>query len=160
MGLILRIILIVAVFLLGVGVLGLLIMSGVAAGHGVERIPIPLHSYAAYGAAGADYSDAYQAPMVYASFRTIEEVAANAFQKGQEIFRTDDEVVYEGEAPGLHYTISYMLARASDPPTITVVTKVYYTTRAGSWYFRVVRPIHRRLIPIMVDRMAQAAASM
>ncbi|MEV0295606.1 DUF2867 domain-containing protein [Nocardia sp. NPDC050710] len=39
--------------------------------------------------------------------------------------------------------------------TVTVTTVVRYRTRAGRWYFTVVRPFHRRLVPWMVARAAR-----
>jgi hypothetical protein len=160
MGLFIKIIAIGAGVVLIVGVLGLFIMSGVAVSHDVERVPVPVHSFFAVGAAGADYVDAYQAPMPYSGFRTIEQVIANAFHKGSEIYREDNEVVYECEAPGLKYRIAYILDREANPPTLTVAVRVHHITRTGLWYVRVVRPVYRLMIPIAVDRMVQAAASL
>lgn len=160
MGLFFKIIGIGAGVVLIVGVLGLLVMSGVAVGHGVEPVPLPLQSYIAAGAASADYTDAYRVPMPYGGFRTIDDVIANAFQKGREIHRSDEEVVYEGDAPGLHFYVSYLLDRTATPPTLTMATRVRYLNRTGRWYFIVVRQVHRRLTPIMLDQMAQSAASM
>jgi hypothetical protein len=160
MGVILRFIAIGSAVALVVGVVGLFIMAGVAAGHGVERVQIPVDSYIALVAAAADYADAYRAPMPYGGYRNIDEVIAKAFKKGREVYRGDEEVVYEGEARGVHYMVSYILDNKGDPPTLTVATRIRYVTDQGRWYFRVERPIHRRLTPIMLDQMASSAANL
>ena len=150
----------ILVAVLGVGAIvfvGLFAMSGVATSHEIIRVPVPRDSYLSGNVRTADYADAYSAPMRFSSYRTIEEVAENAFHKGQEAHRDDHEVAYRGKAPGLDYHISYILDLGARPRTLTVATTVNFRGWVGRAYWFVTRPIHRMLVPVMLDRMAQAA---
>ena len=148
----------VAVLGLGaIGFVGLFAMSGVATSHDVIRVPVPRDSYLAGNVQTADYADAYSAPMRFNSYGTIDQVAESAFHKGQEAHRDDHEVAYSGKAPGLDYHISYILDLGARPRTLTVATTVHFHGWIGRAYWFVARPIHRMFVPVMLDRMAQAA---
>jgi hypothetical protein len=138
--------------------IGLIIMAGVAGTHGVKRIDIPPKSYLAATAPSADYADAYMIKMEFVAYRDIHQVIENATIKGDdETFRSANEVVYEGKAPGLRYHVAYILNREPNPPTLAMVTTVRILNKEGRWYWKLVRPIHRCLAPYMLDRLASRA---
>lgn len=80
---------------------------------------------------------------------------AAAFQKGHEVGRSATEVVYQDRAPGLVFDVAYQLTLESEQSVLTMTTAVRYTSGTGRVYFAMVRPIHRRLVPFMVSRMAR-----
>jgi hypothetical protein len=152
---ILRILLLGAFVILIALAAGLAIMAGVAQSHDVVRIPLPSSTFIASTESGSDGSDAYVAPLNYSTFRDIDRVAQLAFHKGQrEVFRDEHEVAYEGETAGVHYYISYILVRDIQPPTLIAATTVQVQNKKGRYYWRVVKHVHRRLMPYMLDRMS------
>jgi hypothetical protein len=148
-------------FILGLtALLGLFVMSNLARIDGVAPTAVPNESYLSSLAERADYSDAYRIPMEFNPFGKVDDVADHAFEKGSaEIRRSDDEVVYRGEAPGLHYDISYLLERRTQPATLTVCTTVRYDDRKGRIYFTLVKPIHKMLMPYLLKRMSNATVN-
>jgi len=148
----------VAAVILGITAFaGLFVMSSLARINGVHEVPVPNASVLANEAARADYSDAYRIEMEFCPFRNIDDVAANAFERGSaELTRTDSEVMYEGVAPGVRYNISYILDRSADPPTLTVCTAARKEGKTGMVYLPLVKPIHRMLVPYLVNRMSNA----
>jgi len=140
-----------------VGLIGVAVMGGLARSDGVENAEIPPDSYI-FGYAGqADYADAYVAPMQFSAFGNIDAVAANAFERGDhEIHRSEREVTFEGTAPGVTYQISYILDLSASPATLTVCTAVHVENRRGRAYFTVVKPIHKMLLPYLVNRMSKS----
>jgi hypothetical protein len=145
-----------AAIVLGVtAFLGLFVMSSLARVNGVKEVAVPNASVLAGAAAKADYADAYRIGMEFCPFRHIDDVAANAFEKGSaELRRSETEVMYEGVAPGVRYNISYILDREATPMTLTVCTVVNGAGRTGPAYLTLVKPIHRMLVPYMVNRMS------
>jgi hypothetical protein len=136
-------------------VVGLFIMAGVAQSHDVVRLPVPSGTFIAGTQPTSDHSDAYVAPLKINGFSSIERVAQQAFHRGQrEVFRSDNEVAYEGQAPGLEYYISYVLTRETSPPTLAVATTVRIKEKKGRYYYMVANQVYRRLLPYMLDRMA------
>ena len=157
-GTVLKILLLGAFVVLIALTVGLFIMSGVAQSHDVVRIPVPPSTFIAGTAAGSNGSDAFVAPLRNSSFRDIDRVAQLAFHKGQrEVYRDEHEVAYEGETAGVHYYISYILTRDTSPPTLVAATTVHTRNRKGSYYWKVVKFAHRRLMPYMLDRMTVMA---
>jgi hypothetical protein len=142
------------VVLLACGI-GLFVMSGVAQSHDVVRIPVPNSTFVGGAAPTSHYADAYIAPMRYSSFTNIERVAQQAFHRGEkEVFRDEREVAYEGKTLGLTYVVSYILAKETSPPTLTVATTVNLASkRKGRFYWMLVKPVHRHLMPYLLDRM-------
>jgi hypothetical protein len=138
------------------GALGLIVMAGVAATHGVVHIPVPGTSY--LSSIQADYVDACRAPMEYNTYRDITRVTAFIQHNGErETYRSDYEIVYEGRAPGVTYFVSYMLDRTTSPHTLSMVTAVRIHNRKGSYFWTAFRPVYRRLAPYLLDRLVQAA---
>ena len=138
------------------GVLGLVIMAGVAGTHDVVPIPVPSTSYLS-GLQG-DHTSAFRVPLSYNTYRDIDYVANAAYPLGgKEIYRGDGEVVYEGYRGGIRYYTAYMLDHKTSPNTLTVVTLVRLHTDKSKYLWKVLRPIHKRLAPYLLDRMAQAA---
>ncbi len=138
--------------------LGLVIMAGVAATHGVERVDVPSNSFLAGVAQNADYADAYRMKMEFVFYRDIHQVIENAEIKGDdEAHRSKHEVVYDGGAPGLRYQVAYLLDRGVSPPTLTMITTVDIREKKGEYFWMVVRPIHRCLAPYMLDRLVSRA---
>ncbi|HEX5131718.1 MAG TPA: hypothetical protein VFX92_04425 [Candidatus Krumholzibacteria bacterium] len=139
-----------------VGYIGLFIMAGVAGTHDVVPIPVPSTSY--LSVMMGDYKDAYRAPLEYNTYRNVDHLAENAFKnKGKEIFRDDDEIVFEGYHFGIRYFNDYLLDRSTSPHTLSMVTVVRIHEKRGKYLWKFFKPIHRRLAPYLVDRMAQAA---
>ena len=151
----------IVIAVIGIGALlfvGLFTMSTVATSHDIVRVPIPRASYLSGAASTAHYADAYIAPMRYSSYVSIEEVEEEVFHKGRrEVQRTGAELVYAGKAPGVSYQIAYLLDVNARPRTLTVSTTVIVHNRVGRVYWILTRPIHRMVVPAMLDRMAQAA---
>ncbi|MDH4037083.1 MAG: hypothetical protein OEX18_11580 [Candidatus Krumholzibacteria bacterium] len=155
-GTILRAFVAIAVIVAFAGLVGIFIMAGVASTHDVVPIPVPSTSYLA--SYQNDYMDAYRAPLVYNTYRNIDRVAENAYHFGaREIYRDEDEVVFEGYRGGIRFFISYMLERKTNPNTLTVVSMARVHGRRSVYLWKLVRPIHKRLAPYLLDRMAQAA---
>jgi hypothetical protein len=140
-----------------VSLVGLAAMTAVASSHDVEPTEFPEDAYIAGSRPSAKYADAYHGPMNYRVYRTIDEVIDKAFQKGLEVHRDENEVVYQGKAPGLVFHVSYILDRTTNPQTLTFVTTVSPHSRLGLVYWTVVRPLHRMIVPVMLDRMLQDA---
>jgi hypothetical protein len=137
-------------------VLGLVVMAGVAATHGVVHIPVPSSSY--LSSVKADHIDAYRAPLEYNTYRDIARLTAFIQHNGErETYRSDDEIVYEGRAPGVTYFVSYILDRTTNPQTLSMVTAVRIHDRKGRYFWKVFRPVYRRLAPYLLDRLAQSA---
>jgi hypothetical protein len=146
------------VVIVAAALLGLFVMSSMARMHGVKSISIPSDYYISGHLRNADYADAYRVKMEFTPYRSIDDVIENAWEKGSgAIYRTDKEVCYEGVAPGLTYRVSYILDLEADPPTLTVCTTVHYVETKGQWYFAAVMPVHKMLMPFMVDRMSKAS---
>jgi len=150
------------VFLAGIvlavtAVLGLFVMSSLARIDGVKTVAVPTDSYISGHIRNADYYDAYRIDMDYSNYANIGDVINNAFAKGNgAIYRTDKEVCFEGEAPGLIYRVSYILERDGEDSALTVSTTVHYRQPRGEWYFFFAMPIHKMVVPYMLDRMAKA----
>lgn len=154
----LRLVFFTAVVLGGTALLGLFVMSGLARADGVKQVPIPSDSYITSHVRAADYADSYRVGMEFDPYGSIDDVIDNAFEKGSgAIYRTDKEVCYEGVAPGLTYRISYIHDRDISPHTLTVSTTVHYVDAKGKWYFMLALPIHKMLVPYMVDRMSKVS---
>lgn len=155
-GTILRALVVFIVVVAITGFLGLFIMAGVASTHDVVAVPVPPDSYVA--TMKADYTSAFRAPLTYNSYRDIEGVAQEAFRLGgKEVYRGEKEVVYEGTRAGIRYFTSYMLDRSASPHTLTMVTMIRLHGTNSGRLWRVLRPVHKRLAPYLLDRMAQAA---
>lgn len=137
---------------------GLLIMAGVAQTHDVVRIPVPSGSYIASAIPNPTYTDAYVGPMQFHSFANIERVAQQAFHRGdREIYRSQNEVAYEGRTAGVDYIVSYILVKETSPQTLTVATAVKTSSKKSRYYWMVAKQVHRRLMPYLVDRMVTTA---
>jgi len=136
-----------------VAVLGLFVMAGVASVHG---IPVPSTSFVA--SLQADYSDAYRAPLEFNTYRDIAQLTEYISHNGErESYRGDNEIIYEGRAPGIQYFVSYILDKTTVPQTLTMVTSVRLLNRRGRYFWTVFKPIYHRLAPYLVDRLVQAA---
>lgn len=157
-GNVLRAIVILIIVLAITGFVGLFIMAGVASTHDVAPVPIPTDSHLA--SMKSDYESAYRVPLTYRSYRDIDGVAEEAYRLGgREIYRDEKEVVYEGYRSGIRYFTSYILERRTSPTTLTMVTRVRVHEPKGGWLWRAARPVHKRLAPYLLDRIAQAAPS-
>jgi len=157
-GTIIRIVLLGAFAVLVACAVGLVIMSGVAQSHDVVRIPVPPSTFVGGTVSTADFADAYIEPLNYSTFTNIDRVAQVAFHQGdKEVFRNQREVAYEGTRCGLNYVISYILAKDTSPQTLTVATTVRRVDkgRKGPRFLLALwKPVHRRLMPYLLDRMA------
>lgn len=142
-----------AVALLLIGLL--LLLAVVANARGVRSVRAPAPSLIAIRAIGADYVDAYRVPVSPERLRSLDDVEAAAFQKGDEVGRSATEVVYHGCGVGLVFDVAYQLTPEGETSLLTMTTAVSYTSGTGRVYFALVRPIHRRLGPFMVSRMAR-----
>lgn len=137
---------------------GLFIMAGVAQTHDVVRIPVPSGSYIASAMPNPTYTDAYVGPMHFHSFANIDRVAQQAFHRGdREIYRSKNEVAYEGRTGGVDYIVSYILVKETSPQTLTVATAVKTGDKKSRYYWMVAKQVHRRLMPYLLDRMVTTA---
>lgn len=143
--------------LIFVGILAALLLSlaGIARSRGVRAVIPPAPSLIATRVAGADYVDAYRVEVPLGRFRNLDDVIASAFQKGQLVDRSATEVVYQDGAPGLVFDVAYQLIPSGGHAALTMTTTVRYLSATGRAYFALVRPVHRRLVPFMLSRMAQ-----
>ncbi len=139
-----------------VGLIGLFIMAGVAGTHDVVSIPVPSDGYLA--GMKHDYTDAYRAPLRYNTYRDIDRLSREAFRLGgAEVYRSENEIVYEGYRAGIRYYLSYTLDWKTSPNTVTMVTLVRVHGTNAEYAWKAVKPIHKLLSPYLLDRMAQAA---
>jgi hypothetical protein len=137
---------------------GLFIMAGVAQTHDVVRIPVPSGSYIASAMPNPTYTDAYVGPMQFHSFANIDRVAQQAFHRGdREIYRSKNEVAYEGRRGGVDYIVSYILVKETSPQTLTVATAVKTGDKKSRYYWMVAKQVQRRLLPYLLDRMVSTA---
>jgi hypothetical protein len=133
-------------------------MSAVASSHDIVTMPIPENTFISGNAPTADYAEAVVGPMNYRIYKSIEQVEEHAFHKGDEVVHRDDhEVVYRGKAPGLNYQISYILDTDVYPTRLIVATTVRTRNRLGRAYWLLVKPIHKLVVPVALDRMLQEA---
>lgn len=157
-GIVIKIVLLGAFLVLVACAIGLFVMAGVAQSHDIVALPVPQSSFIASTQPLSDYSDAFVAPMHHATFRDIDRVAEQAFHRGdQEVFRDEREVVYQGRMLGVNYHLSYMLLRDPSPTTLTVSTTVKFENKYAHYYWPVLKQVHRRLMPYLLDRMVVLA---
>mgnify|MGYP007067076042 FL=1 len=121
---------------------------------GVESVGVPVASAISRWVEGSFYTDSYRVSLAGARFETLEELAAAAFRKGQEVGRTEREIVFRRTAPGVVYYISYLLEAEK---SLVVTTVVHAVAPRGRRYFFFVRPVHRVLTPFLTGRMSAAA---
>ncbi len=155
-GVIIRILILGAIVVMIACGVGLFVMAGVAQSHDVVHIPVPPNTYVVSTEPMSDYSDAFIAPMTYSFFANIDRVAQQAFHRGdKEVFRDEHEVAYEGRKFGLSYVVSYILEKDQSPQTLTVATtvKVVDPKKRARYLLMIGKPIHRCLIPYLLDRM-------
>ena len=139
-----------------VGLIGLFIMAGVAGTHDVVRIPVPSDGY--LSTMKHDFVDAYRAPLRFSTYRDVDRLSREAFRLGGvEVYRSEHEIVYEGYRAGIRYYLSYTLDWTTSPNTLTMVTLVRVHGTNAEYAWKAVKPIHKRLSPYLLDRMAQAA---
>ena len=74
-----------------------------------------------------------------------------------EIYRSKNEVAYEGRTAGVDYIVSYILMKETSPQTLTVATAVKTGNKKSRYYWMVAKQVHRRLMPYLVDRMVTTA---
>ena len=155
-GTFLRTIIVLALVVAIVGLIGLFIMAGVAGTHDVVSVPVPSDGYLA--SLKHDYVDAYRAPLRFNTYRDIDRLSREAFRLGGvEVYRSEHEIVYEGYRAGIRYYLSYTLDWKTSPNTLTMVTLVRLHGTDAEYAWKAVKPIHKRLSPYLLDRMAQAA---
>jgi hypothetical protein len=151
-----KVIFIGGIVIVGAALLGLFLMSSIARMNGVESLSIPADTYISGHAQTADYTDAYRTEMLFNQYRNIDDIIANAWEKGSgAIYRTEKEVCYEGASLGTTFRISYILDLEAKPVTLTVCRTIHYADTKAEWYYPVVMPFQRMLMPFMVDRMAK-----
>lgn len=66
-----------------------------------------------------------------------------------------DELVLGEDDRHLDFRVSLLLERDETDPSrkiYTVSTAVVFHNRLGRWYFAVVKPFHRRIVPVMIRR--------
>ena len=119
---------------------------------GVREVVLPIGSEIEQIATGADYVDAYRAPLGCSGLSIASLMPVNA---ERETVRTASEVVYRGTAPGLHYFASYILEPPEDPTRFVLATAVFYDSVLGSIYFTPVKQVHRRAVPFAVSIQAK-----
>ena len=123
----------------------------VAHRRGTSAVDLPAASEIRTRADGADYTDAYRAPL-----EDNVTLDALSFGGGPPVVRTDREALWEGRAPGLRFIVSYHL-ETDGPRFVTLSTAVFYESTVGRLYFFFVRPVHRRGVPFMVSRIGRGA---
>ena len=144
----------------GLGLLAVLFLEGLrfsATRQGVSAVAIPSGSKIAELAATADYTDAYRIQVKESGLRGTD-VRSLAFQQGREVARTDNEIVFEGRAPGLRFLAAYLLEPVQDgsqQSQLTMSTAVFYESGWGRLYFLPVGVGHRRLVPFALSRIVQ-----
>ena len=139
------------------GLVGLVALEGMrysASRRGVETVALPLGSEVARLAASADYTDAYRVALARPE-ATAEDVLGLRFDQGGEIVRTENEIVYEGTAPGLRFLASYFFEPGPTGGFVTLSTAVFYKSALGRLYFTPVGFGHRRLVPFAVSRIPE-----
>ena len=124
---------------------------------GVESVAMPVGSRIEALSSDPDYWDSYRAPVAPAV--TLDSIERFVFQRGTEVARTPNEVVFEGRAPGLRFLISYYLTDPGPAQTLTVSTLVEYESWLGALYFTPVKQVHMRGVPFIVSRVATAPYS-
>lgn len=106
---------------------------------------------------GADYVDNYTIELPAGTRITIEDIEEAAIQKGRLLARTDSEVVFTDQAPGLTFQVAYALSESVDILILEFTTAVHYTTWVGRVYFLFVRPVHRLGLPWLTAWTARRA---
>lgn len=88
----------------------------------------------------------------------IDDLDRHAFQRGRQVGRNTDEVVYTDGAPGLRFFVSYAVSRAQEGGYAEMATVVRFEQPRGRWYFAVVKPFHRLVVPWLFARAVRKAA--
>ncbi len=130
-------------------------LGGLGYWRGVREVRLPSTSLLATTMPEPDYLDSYQVAVRSTAFENISAVRAAAFRKGEEIARSRWEVVYAGSAPGLDVHVSYLLEGGLPATGLRVSTAVHFRNGIGRAYFALIRPLHRRLTPFFLSRMAR-----
>ena len=74
---------------------------------GVEEVGLPAGSEILARSSGGDYADAYR--LVLRDFAASLETARGVSSGDAAVFRDENEVIFEGRAPGLRFLLSYHL---------------------------------------------------
>ncbi len=89
----------------------------------------------------------------------LAQVESTAYQSGDAVGswvvveRTHDEIMFGQPMGFMEYRFSF---RRPDESTIEVATAVVYLwRRTGKVYFSLVKPMHRRFVRIIIDRLAR-----
>ena len=138
--------------LLVLAFLALEILRVVGTRAGVESVALPAGSEIEARSDSSDYSDAYRAAIPRSV--SFNDLIAYLSQGGGkvEVIQDRNEVLYEGRAPGLRYTVSYLLSPGARTTHLTISTSVFYESALGVIYFTPVKQVHRRALPFFVSR--------
>lgn len=150
----------VAAALLVLAFLALEILRVVGTRSGVESVVLPAGSEIAARSDSSDYSDAYRI-LIPKSVSLQDWIAHISQGRGEglevsEVVRAQNEVVYEGRAPGLRFLLSYFLSPGPSSTHLTISTSVFYESLLGAIYFTPVKQVHRRGLPFVLSRQIRS----
>ena len=139
--------------LLVLAFLALEVLRVVGTRAGVESVALPAGSEIEALSDSSDYSDAYRAPIPRSA--SLNDVIAYLGGK-VEVVQGRNEVLYEGRAPGLRYTVSYLVSPGATSSHLTISTSVFYESALGVIYFTPVKQVHRRGFPFFLSRVVRS----
>ena len=142
--------------LIVIGFVGLESLRWIGHRRGIELVPLPANSEIRARSVGADYVDAYRAPL--RDSVSIDVIDRLAFQRGDEVAADENELVFTAGAPGLRFLVSYYLVAEEPDRSVTVSTAVFYESFLGRLYFTPVKQVHRRGLPFIVSAMVAEAS--
>lgn len=146
-------------FVGGLAFVVLTIVASLAGTRGVREVP-PRRSALLDSVPGdASYRDAYEVPIPIGSFSRIEDLADAAFRKGVQVGRAEREVLYRGRFYGLRLYTDYAVVQSRRGPAIVVTSVFHLMSSADRVRFALLRPVHRRLMPFLVGRIASSAVA-
>jgi len=145
-------------FIGGLAFLVLAIVSSLAGTRGVREVPPPRTKLVDSVSAGADYRDAYQVSIPKGSFTRLDDLMDAAFRKGAREGQREREVMYRKQVFGLPFHTDYVTQRP-EGPAIVVTTVVHLRSDFDRARWAAFKPIHRRLMPLLVGRIASSAVA-
>ncbi|MCP3979681.1 MAG: DUF2867 domain-containing protein [bacterium] len=119
----------------------------------VIEVPPPEDSLIGALGPGADYADAWLIEVPHGLFSDVEAFYRASPERPPIVERSEEEILARGSAPGLDYWVSYLLQDGSRGRYAILSTRVEYRAAVGRLYFTAVRPVHRRIVPRMLQRM-------
>jgi len=149
--------LLLGLLLLGLAAFALVLIAGLAGSRGVREVTPRVTALMDSAFAESSYRDAYLVTIPRGSFSRPEDLRDAAFRKGREVGRRGHEVLYRKRVFGIDLYTDYAVVRSGGEPAILVTTVAHLHGTADRVRLAFFKPVHRKLMPLLVGRMASSA---